>query len=68
MNIIFDNIIVNLQKASGISTVWKELIEHLQSEAYDQTVLDNYRQMYLPENLGSSTVRLAELVLSKLAK
>lgn len=30
MNIIFDNIIFNLQKAGGISTVWKELIEHLQ--------------------------------------
>ena len=30
MNIIFDNIIFNLQNAGGISTVWKELIEHLQ--------------------------------------
>lgn len=46
----------------------RELIVHLQSGAYDQTILDNYRQMYLPENLGSSTVRLAELVLSKLTK
>lgn len=28
MDIIFDNIIFNLQKAGGISAVWKELIEH----------------------------------------
>lgn len=30
MDIIFDNIIFNLQKAGGISAVWKELIEHTQ--------------------------------------
>lgn len=30
MNIILDNIIFSLQKAGGISAVWKELIEHLQ--------------------------------------
>lgn len=45
-----------------------ELIAHLQSGAYDQGVLDHYREMYLPEHLGTSTEKLASLVLSKLTK
>lgn len=32
MKIYFDNIIFSLQKAGGISAVWKELISHLQKE------------------------------------
>ncbi|MGN0733838.1 MAG: CDP-glycerol glycerophosphotransferase family protein [Emergencia sp.] len=44
----------------------RELIDHLQSDSYDQSVLDRYREMYLPDSLGTSTRRLGQLVLSKL--
>lgn len=40
----------------------KSLIQDLESGAYPQEVLDEYRQKYLPENLGTSTKQLAETV------
>ena len=46
----------------------RELIDHLQSGNYDQSVLDRYRKMYLPDSLGTSTRRLGQLVLSKLTE
>ena len=46
----------------------RDLIDHLQSGNYDQSVLDRYRKMYLPDSLGTSTRRLGQLVLSKLTE
>ena len=42
----------------------KELIEDLESGNYKQKVLDLYREKYLPENLGKSTEKLAQLVIN----
>lgn len=41
----------------------KELISCLQKEEYPMDVLEEYRRKYLPENLGTSTEALANLVL-----
>lgn len=41
----------------------KELAAALQAEDYPQAVLDEYRKKYLPEDLGTSTEKLAELVI-----
>jgi glycosyltransferase involved in cell wall biosynthesis len=32
MNVVFDNVIFNLQKSGGISVYWKELIERIQKD------------------------------------
>ena len=44
----------------------KELVKDLESGNYKQEVLDEYRRRYLPENLGTSTKKLAQLVISRL--
>lgn len=43
-----------------------ELIKQLQSGDYPQEALDNYRSNYLPEELGTSTKKLAELILQQM--
>lgn len=42
----------------------RELIRDLQAGNYNQAVLDQYRSKYLPEELGTSTKKLAETVLA----
>lgn len=42
-----------------------ELIEKLRAGEYNKEALENYRRQYLPENLGTSTKQIAELILSK---
>ena len=41
----------------------KPMMENLTSGAYPQDVLDAYREKYLPEELGTSTRKLAETVI-----
>lgn len=41
----------------------KELIDELQKECYKDEVLEEYRRNYLPKELGTSTKKLANLVL-----
>ena len=43
-----------------------ELMEHLSGEPYPNSVLDAYRKNYLPENLGTSTKQITELILKKM--
>lgn len=45
----------------------KDLIIDLESGNYNQNSLDNYREKYLPKELGTSTAKLAQLVLDKLS-
>ncbi len=40
------------------------LIEKIETEPYLQKALDNYRQKYLPENLGTSTEQICRLIRS----
>ena len=44
-----------------------ELIRDLESGKYNQQALDEYRRKYLPEELGTSTRKLAELIIRNLA-
>ncbi|MCR4956180.1 MAG: CDP-glycerol glycerophosphotransferase family protein [Lachnospiraceae bacterium] len=44
----------------------EELIKTLQKEDYPMEVLENYRRNYLPKELGTSTVKLAETVIQHL--
>lgn len=44
----------------------QSLINFIDSETYPQEALDNYRMKYLPRDLGMSTEKLVEAVLSKL--
>lgn len=44
----------------------EELIAYLEMGKYDQKVLQDYREKYLPEELGTSTRKLAELVIKNL--
>lgn len=44
----------------------ESLIKDLESGNYRQDVLDEYRKKYLPEELGTSTRRLAETIIEKL--
>lgn len=43
------------------------LIRNLESGDYNQKALDDYREKYLPEELGTSTEKLAETVIRNLA-
>ncbi len=45
----------------------KPLIEDLQKGAYNKQALADYREKYLPEELGTSTEKLRDLILEKLA-
>lgn len=44
----------------------KDLITALQTGEYPQTALDEYRKRFLPENLGTSTEQIAELILKNM--
>ena len=44
----------------------KDLIMDLESGKYKQHVLDEYRDKYLPKELGTSTRKLAQFIISKL--
>ena len=44
------------------------LMERLAGEPYPYSVLEAYRKNYLPENLGTSTKQIAELILKKMEK
>lgn len=44
----------------------RELIKDLEAGNYKQDVLNEYRKKYLPEELGTSTIKLAQFVISKL--
>ncbi len=45
----------------------ESLMRALNTTEYPQDVLDAYREKYLPENLGTSTLRLAETVLRNMS-
>ena len=44
-----------------------DLIIDLESGNYNQNSLDNYREKYLPKELGTSTAKLAQLIIDKLS-
>ena len=43
MNIIYDNVIYNLQKSGGISVYWKELTERIQKNDSVNLSIHKYR-------------------------
>ena len=46
----------------------EELAAALQEGSYNQQVLDDYRKKYLPENLGTSTEQVVQLIIDNMRK
>lgn len=46
----------------------EDLAAALKHDSYNQQALDDYRRKYLPENLGTSTLQVAELIIDNMRK
>jgi CDP-ribitol ribitolphosphotransferase len=61
---------INLHEAAP-GHVFKEideLMQHIENGEYDDAVLDAYRRKYLPENLGTSTEKITDLIVSAMTE